>query len=245
MSGQSQQQQQQLQQGGPQGMMPVGMGRGASNTGLQGSVLALANHVGGGQPSQNPQHLMQGDVSDNHNVLLLNSYIYDHLVKHGFYKAAKGLLQETSVLTTPRGQDDSSPNQDNDGNLLARRATGLKRSHSGMDDHPNSSPNDKPNGKSPRSTSNSPHIGNNDLPAPNVPLDSSGGFLSEWWAVFWDVFAARSNHNDATPYAQAYLDNQVSYHLTSANIAQPTTHASISRTIQPDAAACSNDEWRC
>ena len=195
------------QQPGPQGM-PPGMGRGANNPGLQASVLAMANNVYPNNPSQ---QIPQGELHEMHNLTLLNSYIYDHLIKHGLYKAAKGLWQETDLhpYIRERGEN-SSPNQDNEGGPPSRRATNLKRSHSGMDDHPNSSPNDK---NSPRSTSTSPNQGHNDLPVPNVPLQSAGGFLTEWWAVFWDVFAARSNNENASFFAQAYLENQVSLYL--------------------------------
>lgn len=191
---------QQPQQPGPPG---IGMGRGASNTGLQNSALAANN------PGHPGQHLIHEESSEAHNSdTALNSYIYDHLLKNGFYQAARGLLNETNLLLVNGPREDSA-DQDGDGNsLLPRRTTTLKRSQSGMD-HPNSSPNDKPNGKSPRSTSNSPHIGHADLPAADVPLKTPGGFLQEWWGVFWDIYAARSGRS-ASPFAKAYLETQVS-----------------------------------
>jgi LisH len=197
------------QPGQPQGPpgMSTGMGRGTTNAALQSIGL---NNIG--HPP--PQQVIQGDLSEHkqpseHNhVLSLNTYIYDHLVKHGFNKAAKGLLQEAPINTLPR-DDGSPPNRDADGSLLPRRTTNLKRSHSGMDDHPNSSPNDKPNGKSPRSNSNSPHIGHNDLPAADVPVDTTDGFLSQWWVVFWEIFEARTNPENGTANARAFIEYQV------------------------------------
>jgi hypothetical protein len=194
---------QQLQHPGPPG---IGMGRGASNTGLQNSALALANNP------RNPgsQQLNQEESHDLHNELLLNSYIYDHLLKSGFQQAARGLMNETNLLLVNNPREESSPNQDGDGNsLLPRRATTLKRSQSSMD-HPNSSPNDKPNGKSPGSGSNSPHNANSDLPAADTPL--KGGFLREWWSVFWDIYAARGGL-PASAFANAYLESQVFLYL--------------------------------
>jgi hypothetical protein len=40
-----------------------------------------------------------------------------------------------------------------------------------------------------------------------VAIDVPGGFLSEWWAIFWDVFIARTNskHSDA---ATSYVGAQ-------------------------------------
>jgi hypothetical protein len=193
--------QQQLQHPGPPG---IGMGRGASNTGLQNSALALAHNPG--HPGS--QQLNQEESHDTHNEVQLNSYIYDHLLKNGFYQAARGLLNETTLLLVNGPREESSPNQDSDANsLLPRRATTLKRSQSGMD-HPNSSPNDKPNGKSPGSSSNSPHNAHSDLPAADIPLKAPGGFLREWWSVFWDIYAARSGR-PSSAFAHAYLESQV------------------------------------
>src|ERR1700723_2478371 len=69
------------QPGLPQGPLgvPTGMGRGASNAALQSMGL---NNIG--HPP--PQQVIQGDLSEHkhppehNNLILLNTYIYDHLV---------------------------------------------------------------------------------------------------------------------------------------------------------------------
>ncbi|XWS47255.1 hypothetical protein CRYUN_Cryun14cG0136700 [Craigia yunnanensis] len=40
-----------------------------------------------------------------------------------------------------------------------------------------------------------------------VAIDAPGGFLFEWWSVFWDIFIARTNekHSEA---AAAYIEVQ-------------------------------------
>ncbi|KAL0461024.1 UNVERIFIED_CONTAM: Transcriptional corepressor LEUNIG [Sesamum latifolium] len=40
-----------------------------------------------------------------------------------------------------------------------------------------------------------------------VAIDAPGGFLFEWWSVFWDIFIARTNekHSEA---AAAYIETQ-------------------------------------
>jgi hypothetical protein len=186
-------------QAGPPG---IGMGRGASNTGLQSSALSANN------PGHPGQHFIHEESSEaQNNEIQLNSYIYDHLLKNGFYQAARGLLNEANLHLVDGPREDSA-DQDGDGHtLLPRRSTNLKRSQSGMD-HPNSSPNNKPNGKSPRSGSNSPNSGHADLPPANVPLKAPGGFLREWWGVFWDIYAARSGRA-ASSFARDYLETQV------------------------------------
>ncbi|KNA14920.1 hypothetical protein SOVF_102960 isoform A [Spinacia oleracea] len=42
-----------------------------------------------------------------------------------------------------------------------------------------------------------------------VAIDAPGGFLFEWWSVFWDIFIARTNekHSDA---AASYIETQMS-----------------------------------
>ena len=43
------------------------------------------------------------------------------------------------------------------------------------------------------------------MPRDTVPIDAPGGFLYEWWSVFWDVFSARAN-KQATKEAMYYVD---------------------------------------
>jgi LisH len=210
--------------GGPPSQMPgqpqqqqpplgIGMGRGASSSGLTTPGIP-------GVPSSNPS-LMQNltgppFTQEENNEALLNSYIYEHLLKSGFYQAARALLKEApSLRLSMDPREESSPDQNNEPNphvQQQRRAAALKRSHSGIDPHMNASPNDKANGKSPASNTNSPRIDHNDLPAANVPLKGHAdtGFLRGWWAVFWDIYAARSSMATPSPHANAYLESQVS-----------------------------------
>jgi len=36
-------------------------------------------------------------------------------------------------------------------------------------------------------------------------IDAPGGFLFEWWSVFWDIFIARTNEKHSET-AAAYLE---------------------------------------
>ena len=195
---QGQQQQQQQQSGGP----GSGMGRGASSTGLQNSALPLNPiHQVGPNPSQQS---MQDDMGGQEGGVSgqLDIYIYDYLRRNGFYQAARGLMHEARLFK------DSSPNQDSDAQSQQRRAATLKRSHSGLDNRPNSSPNDKSNGKSPGSRSNSPHHDSIDLPDANLPKSGEQGLLKGWWSVFWDIYAARNGYGGSA-YAYQFLDAMV------------------------------------
>lgn len=205
----AQQQQQPQPQSNQTGQPGIGMGRGPSNTGLQNPVLNVTSNANPNHPGVAAQQMLQSQLEDSHEAhseRLLNLYIYEYLLKSGFYQAARGLISETS-LQLGNSQQDSSPNQDND--HFSRRSTALKRTQSQID-HPNASPNDKPNGKSPGSMSNSPRNEPADLPSADVPVRAAGqrGFLLTWWGVFWDVFAARSSQH-ASQNAYAYLEAQV------------------------------------
>ena len=39
----------------------------------------------------------------------------------------------------------------------------------------------------------------------NAAIDAPGGFLFEWWSVFWDIFIARTNEKHSEV-AAAYLE---------------------------------------
>ncbi|WVY90338.1 hypothetical protein V8G54_035852 [Vigna mungo] len=46
-----------------------------------------------------------------------------------------------------------------------------------------------------------------------VAIDAPGGFLFEWWSVFWDIFIARTNEKHSEV-AASYIELQT-VHLTS------------------------------
>lgn len=41
-------------------------------------------------------------------------------------------------------------------------------------------------------------------------IDAPGGFLFEWWSVFWDIFIARTNEKHSES-AAAYLEVSVNF----------------------------------
>ena len=38
-----------------------------------------------------------------------------------------------------------------------------------------------------------------------LAIDAPGGFLFEWWSVFWDIFIARTNEKHSEP-AASYIE---------------------------------------
>lgn len=41
-------------------------------------------------------------------------------------------------------------------------------------------------------------------------IDAPGGFLFEWWSVFWDIFIARTNEKHSEV-AASYIEVRVSF----------------------------------
>lgn len=42
-------------------------------------------------------------------------------------------------------------------------------------------------------------------------IDAPGGFLFEWWSVFWDIFIARTNEKHSDP-AASYIEVSLIIH---------------------------------
>jgi hypothetical protein len=49
--------------------------------------------------------------------------------------------------------------------------------------------------------------------AVSAAIDAPGGFLFEWWSVFWDIFIARTNDKHSEV-AAAYLEVLYCFQLT-------------------------------
>lgn len=44
---------------------------------------------------------------------------------------------------------------------------------------------------------------------PFIPIDIEGGFLAEWWSIFWDMFAARQGRPSSENASNFIAHNQV------------------------------------
>ena len=72
------------------------------------------------------------------------------------------------------------------------------------------------------------------VPTDATPIDTSTGFLFEWWSIFWDVFSARAS-KQSTREASLYVERQ---QLRQQNRV-PSQFASVTHTtpymVQPQA----------
>ncbi|EEB06399.1 transcription factor [Schizosaccharomyces japonicus yFS275] len=120
---------------------------------------------------------------------LLNSYIYDYLVKRDYCAAARIFGQEAQIQTLVRTTNDS---RDERG---LRQNADVNKGNVGGDSNDESVQAGR-NNPSNRHDSQKP-------PPPVLPIDSSAGFLMEWWNIFWDLCDARSGCGSES--AKSYL----------------------------------------
>lgn len=159
---------------------------------------------GVGLPSQQGQkHDLQKDQKQPHvnnadrtTQSLLNSYIYDYLIKKDYCEAARAFGREAQVQTLVRSQEET--------NSLAKRHKRMSPvavKHEGISNNESSDENMNVNNGNLDSFSSS----SAPPPPPILPIDSAGGFLIEWWNVFWDIYNARRGQGSEP--AKAYMSH--------------------------------------
>lgn len=125
----------------------------------------------------------------------LHDYIYDYLVKMNFKDAAFAFADESKIITSTA--DDSQHTSNKNSDTLSASLDSLETNH--RTEHPQKSPLSSKK----RSTAALPFV--------KVPIDAPGGFLYEWWVIFWDIFAAKNNRStnrDAIAYVEAQQVNE-------------------------------------
>ncbi|WBW74380.1 DNA-binding transcription factor Adn2 [Schizosaccharomyces osmophilus] len=120
------------------------------------------------------------NLADRTTQSLLNSYIYDYLVKKNYWEAAQAFGQEAQVQTLVRPVSNNSATSDKQ---PTSSPANVKRESPNL--------NDPQNPDSAKQGFNYHETGKDPPPPPVLPIDSSGGFLIEWWNVFWDIYNAR------------------------------------------------------
>lgn len=131
---------------------------------------------------------------------LLNAYIFDYLVKQSYRDTARAFQKETDIPTisdeeAKRRADASDPPNSTLGGALDSnlKRQGKEARTNGVDRPSSSSPNPE-----------SPKLVNAD-----IDINVEGGFLAEWWTIFWDMFAARQGRPSSIPAASFMAHNQV------------------------------------
>ncbi|KAK4705776.1 hypothetical protein P7C70_g439, partial [Phenoliferia sp. Uapishka_3] len=184
--------------------------------------------------TRTPTAQQTADPEPSHRILF-HSYILDYLQKQGFHSTAAAFLQDapdTNVQrTTPldratnkgKGRSFNEDDQKASSSDFESNSPAPPRGSSGDDLNSPSGPlgaestastnsslsnfgfgAPQSNGTSPPQSS--PESGHLALqPRALVQIETREGFLYEWWAVFWDVFRARSGKG-GTPPARAFVD---------------------------------------
>ncbi|KAI0121030.1 SOM1 protein [Xylariales sp. AK1849] len=173
--------------GGPVGggHMPMGMNNGAMAQAVQQ------------MPPQQQQQFRT----------ILNTYIYDYLLKEGLYDTARSFLSTDQPLNVHK--DSPGRRRDENGNLL-----------NGVGDDPMDTDSKDEFEKRP-----------SDLPSPNVPQGSGSesGFLYEWFCLFWDMLHAQRNKPGGNPQVGQYIN-----HTQQQNRLKQSQQQEMLRQMRPD-----------
>lgn len=131
----------------------------------------------------------------------LNTYIYDYLLKQSYGEAAKALKGETEIPTI--AEQEARNRAENSEAAEGTLGTALdgKSKVQGKQSHTNGAD---------RSSSASPKTDHRTLQSADVEINLEGGFLAEWWTMFWDMFAARQGRPSSNSAANFIAHNQVS-----------------------------------
>ncbi|OLL23949.1 Adhesion defective protein 2 [Neolecta irregularis DAH-3] len=137
---------------------------------------------------------------------MLQSYIYDYLLKMGLNESAKTFMSEAEVST----KDDASrtrtskPEADLDSPELGNMSA-LDSVSALMDAKRNRKPQGPTEDESKTKAADDKSC---DLPSAIIPIDVPGGFLYEWWIVFWDMYNARNSRNGSQAASQLIAHSQ-------------------------------------
>ncbi|KFY82557.1 hypothetical protein V500_10469 [Pseudogymnoascus sp. VKM F-4518 (FW-2643)] len=149
------------------------------------ALNAMGGAVGGAVPMMNngvPGNQRALPVDDSQQRARLNTYIYEYFICNEMYDCARALINSEQPVNLLKG----SPNQQRDAN-------GNPVDGGGSDDMEDSK--EGIDMKRP-----------DDLPAPNLPRESSEScFLFEWWSLFWDMFNAQRGKSESQN-AQRYAN---------------------------------------
>ena len=151
-------------------------------------------------PSQREESLISSLKPDEQR--LLNAYILDYLVKQSYADTAQVFAKEVD-LPSLVSEDASNEKQ-------SRASKNTLSSALETADLQRQSEEAKANGLDQQLSEESPPSGASpDLGAIDVPIDIEGGFLAEWWTIFWDMFAARQGRPSSSNAANFIAHNQV------------------------------------
>lgn len=149
------------------------------------ALNAMGGAVGGAVPMMNngvPGNQRALPVDDSQQRARLNTYIYEYFICNEMYDCARALINSEQPVNLLKG----SPNQQRDANGNPVDGGGSDD----MDDSKEGIDMKRPD----------------DLPAPNLPRESSEScFLFEWWSLFWDMFNAQRGKSESQN-AQRYAN---------------------------------------
>ncbi|KAJ2772771.1 hypothetical protein IWQ56_001240 [Coemansia nantahalensis] len=154
------------------------------------------------------------EPEDRHGPLL-DMYVFDYLKRRGFTHSALNFIRECKGLKLVEIAD-ADPKME----------TGAAPAAHG--DAPTSAGGD--------ATEAATRALHKQLPSVILPTTSKHGFLSEWWAVFWDVHANVSGHRTAATVPEGvrvYVHNSSPNHQPRTAAVAHTVNANGKRVAPP------------
>lgn len=124
--------------------------------------------------------------------ILLNSYIYDYMLKNAWSTAARAFMEVAEVPLSGEnrpGNKEERIQLDMDG-LRGNDKEGSLGAEDSKAENSTLPPVKQESAHSSESEAGASYSGL--LQPAVIPVDTPGGFLLEWWTVFWDIFNAKS-----------------------------------------------------
>ncbi|RYP93609.1 hypothetical protein DL770_000241 [Monosporascus sp. CRB-9-2] len=139
---------------------------------------------GGGHMAMMPNQSLTAQAGQTDGRTRLNTYIYDFFLREGMYECARAMLASEQPINVVK--DSPGHRRDENGNAMGN----------GLGDDPmDTDSKDDLDGKRPA-----------DLPAPDIPFNSNGSFLYEWFCLFWDIMSAQRNKpQNMNPHINHYV----------------------------------------
>ncbi len=146
-----------------------------------------------------PSETRSGNLGQAHQRLL-NCYIYDYLLKQQYSDTARIFQKEVEVPTLTEDVAKQQAASEIDEGTLGASLDFLDKSRKAVESQQTNC--DRQEDSSP--------AGSPELRQADIPIDVPGGFLCEWWSIFWDMSAARSGRGGSSSANTFLAQNQVS-----------------------------------
>ncbi|KAJ1758688.1 hypothetical protein LPJ62_000384 [Coemansia sp. RSA 2167] len=153
---------------------------------------------------------------------LLNAYLFDYLKRKGYLRTALLFADECKNLPLAAIASDDPHIDMPPGLVSGSSSPNNAMQKPDISSHSSGSPHTPSPAVAPAPVPAGMHAGPKTYQVPNVsvPYSSPNGFLSEWWAMFWDVYGSTLERKPTTSVSDAV--RTYTQHQTDKRSAKPT-----------------------